>query len=67
MVAEDGKAIVHLTQEDWGVVADTLFYMNTPREVIPEVIIDFRMLPGNPRQGGIELDTSALKITLKAF
>ncbi|PIQ63494.1 MAG: hypothetical protein COV99_02420 [Bacteroidetes bacterium CG12_big_fil_rev_8_21_14_0_65_60_17] len=38
LVEEDGKATVHLTAEDWGVVADTLFKMDTPREMLPDAI-----------------------------
>jgi len=34
-VAEHGKATVHLTAEDWHVVADMLFHMNTPNEHTP--------------------------------
>jgi hypothetical protein len=42
-VAEDGKATVALTPEDWQVVADALFYMDTPREVFPEAITEYRL------------------------
>ncbi|MFN3597294.1 MAG: hypothetical protein ACK41D_08490 [Rubricoccaceae bacterium] len=42
-VAEDGRAVVALTPEDWGVVADALFRMDTPREVFPEAIRDYRV------------------------
>lgn len=46
-VVEDGDdgpvATVALTPEDWGVVADALFYMNTPREVFPDTIAAFAM------------------------
>jgi len=38
MVEEDGEAQVHLTREDWQVVADTLFAMQTPQEMLPEEI-----------------------------
>ncbi len=41
LVAEDGKAEVFLTAEDWHVVADTLFHMDTPREELPEAIQTF--------------------------
>lgn len=40
MVEEAGKAVVHLTAEDWHVVADTLFHMNTPKEILPDAILD---------------------------
>ncbi len=46
-VVEDGadgpEATVALTPEDWGVVADALFYMDTPRELIPDTIADYRL------------------------
>ncbi len=41
MVAADGVAEVFLTAEDWHVVADTLFHMETPREEIPAAIEEF--------------------------
>lgn len=41
-VAEGGEATVALTPEDWGVVADALFYMDTPPEVFPPQITDYR-------------------------
>ena len=53
-VAEDGKATVHLTPEDWQVVADALFYMNTPAAMLPEAINAFRLIQDNR---AIELDT----------
>lgn len=37
------EATVALTPEDWGVVADALFYMDTPREVVPDTIADYRL------------------------
>ena len=42
-VTENGRANVALTPEDWGVVADALFHMDTPREVFPDAISDYRM------------------------
>ncbi|QXD15079.1 hypothetical protein GQ464_016985 [Rhodocaloribacter litoris] len=42
-VAEQGRATVHLTVEDWHVVADTLFRMHTPRELLPEAIESYRL------------------------
>ncbi len=54
-VAADGRATVHLTQEDWQVVADVLFRMETPREVLPPDIVDYR-LTDNGRI--IQLDTA---------
>ena len=54
-VAEEGRATVHLTQEDWQVVADVLFRMSTPREMLPASILDYR-LADNGRI--IQLDTA---------
>jgi hypothetical protein len=54
-VAEGGEAEVHLTAEDWHVVADTLFQMNTPRTLLPAEIVDFRMTESFE---SIELDTA---------
>ena len=46
-VVEEGEsgpvATVALTPEDWGVVADALFYMDQPKEVFPEEIAAYRM------------------------
>ena len=61
-VAEDGKATVHLTVEDWHVVADTLFQMNTPKDVLPDAINAYRLTDGNR---AIELDTDAYLITVE--
>ena len=47
MVAEDGEAEVHLTYEDWQVVADALFKMDTPREMIPEAIQEYDLTNQN--------------------
>ncbi len=54
-VAEDGKATVHLTAEDWHVVSDTLFRMETPREFLPEAIEAYRLTNQNRT---IELKTA---------
>ena len=62
MVAENGAATVHLTQEDWGVVADTLFQMNTPKEMLPEAIQAYKLVSGNQ---AIEFTTSDLVITVE--
>jgi len=42
-VREGDEATVALTPEDWHVVADALFRMDTPREVIPEAIEHYEM------------------------
>jgi len=61
-VAEEGRATVHLTPEDWHVVYDTLFHMDTPREELPDEIIDFE-----PVDEGrvIRLVTTELEIQLE--
>jgi len=64
MVAENGEATVHLTQEDWGVVADTLFQMNTPKEMLPEAIQEFKLVNGNQ---AIEFTTPDLVITVEVM
>ncbi len=42
-VAEGDQATVHLTPEDWQVVADALFRMDTPAEMIPDRIKKYRI------------------------
>ena len=64
MVAENGTAVVHLTQEDWGVVADTLFQMNTPKEMLPEAIQEYKLVNGNQ---AIEFTTPDLVITVEVM
>ncbi len=64
MVAADGKATVHLTTEDWHVVADTLFRMNTPHEILPVAITGFRL--GKDHRS-IELSTATLAIRVEPF
>lgn len=54
-VAEDGRATVHLTPEDWHVVADTLFRMETPKELLPDAIQSYRLTNENR---SIELETA---------
>ncbi len=39
-VAEGRLATVHLTAEDWHVVADTLYAMDTPSEMLPDAILE---------------------------
>jgi hypothetical protein len=62
-VTEGGRATVALTPEDWGVVADALFHMDTPRELFPSAITDYRMSDDGQT---IELDTADCAITLEA-
>lgn len=60
-VAEEGTSVVHLTPEDWHVVADTLFQMDTPKEMLPEAIQSYTLIDGNRT---IELKTASLTIHL---
>jgi len=62
MVREGDKARVHLTPEDWQVVADTLFQMETPKEMLPDAIEEFRFAGGNQI---IQLVTSGLTIDIE--
>ncbi|MDA1333266.1 MAG: hypothetical protein O2797_03490 [Bacteroidetes bacterium] len=62
MVAEDGKADVFLTAEDWHVVADTLFNMDTPREELPAAIKSFERGMGGQ---SIEIKTDDLEISVQ--
>jgi len=59
MVAEDGHAQVHLTNEDWWVVADALFKMDTPEEMIPDAIESYNLKNENRT---ILLKTAELEI-----
>ncbi|NDC87303.1 MAG: hypothetical protein EB075_00605 [Bacteroidetes bacterium] len=62
MVAEGTSATVHLTAEDWQVVADTLFRMETPKEILPEAIKAYALVDGNQ---AIELSTEGLTIKIE--
>lgn len=59
MVADEGASTVHLTTEDWYVVADTLFQMNTPSELLPSEIREYRLINDNRT---IELVTDDYRI-----
>ena len=61
-VAEGRAATVHLTWEDWHVVADMLFHMNTPRELVPEPIQEFKLVE---EKQVIELTTADYDIKLE--
>ncbi len=61
-VAEDGRATVHLTVEDWHVVADTLFQMNTPKEMLPDAINTYQLTQQNR---AIELTTDDYVISVE--
>jgi len=62
MVEEDGKATVHLTAEDWHVVADTLFHMNTPKEILPEAILGSKL---HSETQQMVLTTAGIEITVE--
>ncbi|MEF8866010.1 MAG: hypothetical protein V5A20_09635 [Salinibacter sp.] len=47
MVAEGRDATVHLTPEDWQVVADAFFNMDIPDEVFPDAIEDYGLTNEN--------------------
>jgi len=47
MVAEGRAATVHLTPQDWQVVADALFNMEAPDDVFPEAIEDYGLTNEN--------------------
>ena len=61
-VAEDGKATVHLTAEDWHVVSDTLFRMETPQDLLPQAIEGYRLTNQNRT---IELKTADYLIEIE--
>jgi len=61
-VEENGVAVVHLTPEDWGVVSDTLFRMDTPRDMLPAAILEFALTNENRT---IELKTADLTIQVE--
>ncbi len=62
MVTSDGEAEVDLTTEDWWVVADTLFKMETPKEMLPEAIDHYTLTNDNK---AIELITKNCVITIE--
>ena len=62
MVEEDGEATVHLTPEDWHVVADTLFHMETPMAMLPESIEGYDLTNENRT---ISLKTGDLTIHIE--
>ena len=47
MVAEGREAHVHLTAQDWQVVADALFKMDTPDEQLPDAIKEYGLANEN--------------------
>jgi hypothetical protein len=47
MVAEGREAIVHLTPQDWKVLADALFQMGIPEERIPDAVEDYGLANEN--------------------
>ncbi|MDX1530766.1 MAG: hypothetical protein R3362_04505 [Rhodothermales bacterium] len=61
-VQEGDHATVALTPEDWQVVADAMFRMDTPKAVFPDAIEDYR-LADNGRT--IELDTADCTVTVE--
>lgn len=47
MVADGREATVHLTPEDWHVVADALFKMNAPDDMLPDAIEEYGLTNEN--------------------
>ena len=47
MVAEGRDATVHLTPQDWQVVADAFFNMNVPDDAFPDAIEDYGLTNEN--------------------
>lgn len=47
MVAEGRQATVHLTPQDWHVVADALFKMNAPDDALPDAIQEYGLTNEN--------------------
>ncbi len=47
MVAEGREATVHLTPQDWHVVADALFKMDAPEDALPSAIEDYTLANEN--------------------
>ncbi|MEM1269212.1 MAG: hypothetical protein AAF752_07020 [Bacteroidota bacterium] len=58
--ARMGDDTVWLTQEDWHVLADTLFHMGTPKEVLPEQVVSTELI--SDRIIGIKTTTGSLRI-----
>ncbi len=61
-VEQDGEATVHLTPEDWHVLADTLFALHTPAEMLPEEVQSYRLTDDHRR---IELTTGDMRIMVE--
>lgn len=64
MVQDGDTAIVGLTTEDWQVVTDTLFNMDTPRELIPSEILSYQLAQD---RDVIELQMADCLITVEPF
>ncbi len=62
MVAEGREATVHLTQQDWQVVADALFKMNVTDEQLPDAIQEYGLTNKNR---AITLTTPDYDITIE--
>lgn len=61
-VQEGDAATVALTPEDWQVVADALFRMDTPKEVFPDAIEDYTLADNG---NAILLTTADCAITVE--
>ena len=61
-VEDGGRATVALTPEDWQVVADALFYMDTPKSVFPDALTAYEMAEDGRT---MELQTDDCTITVE--
>lgn len=64
MIQEGQTALVGLTTEDWHVVCDTLFHMNTPREALPTTVKSVRLSKEGDK---ILVETNDCTITIESF
>jgi hypothetical protein len=63
LVAEEGRATVHLTAEDWHVLHDTLFELNTPPHLLPAAVREYR-LAGGGRSIEVVTDESVITVDI---
>lgn len=62
-VREGDEAVVALTPEDWQVVADAMFRMDTPPEAFPDAIRDYG-LADNGRTIRLDVEGYAILIEM---
>jgi hypothetical protein len=64
MVQDGDTSVVGLTDEDWHVLSDTLFNMDTPRDMIPAEVLDYRFSKDGTQ---IELQTANCLVIVEMF